>query len=258
MKKNYILKTIKSDMTSRGGFKWKKRGLVVCPDWDPNDECGNGLHGALNGEGDGLLFNWGPDAIWIVAEVDITKGIDLGGKWKFPEARVIYAGDRKSATNLIYEKCGMVACIGGTAKAGHYGAATAGDYGTATAGNDGTAKAGHWGTAKAGHYGAATAGNWGTAKADDYGTAKAGYWGTAKAGYWGTATAGHYGKATVGYEGIATVDNEGTATAGIYGIINIYYFDDRRRIKTGYIGEGGLKPNVAYKLDGNFNFVEAR
>ena len=218
MKKNYILKTIKSDMTSRGGFKWKKRGLVVCPDWDPNDECGNGLHGALNGEGDGLLFNWGPDAIWIVAEVDITKGIDLGGKWKFPEARVIYAGDRKSATNLIYEKCGMVACIGGTAKAGHYGAATAG--------------------------------NWGTAKADDYGTAKA--------GYWGTATAGHYGKATVGYEGIATVDNEGTATAGIYGIINIYYFDDRRRIKTGYIGEGGLKPNVAYKLDGNFNFVEAR
>lgn len=142
MKKNYILKTVGSDMTSHGGFKWKKRGLVVCPDWEPTDECGNGLHGALNGEGDGYLFNWGPDAVWIVAEVDIATGIDLNGKWKFPEATVIYAGDRKSATELIYEKCGMVSCIGGTATAGYLGTAMAGDWGTATAGYKGIAMAG--------------------------------------------------------------------------------------------------------------------
>ena len=265
MKKNYMLKTVKYDMTSHGGFRWKKRGLVVCPDWNPIDDCGNGLHGALNGEGDGSLFGWSDDSVWIVAEVDIDTGVDLDGKWKFPEANVIYAGNRKSATDLIYKLCGMVECIGGTATDGDYGTAKAGDYGTATAGNYGTATAGdggiatasYRGTATASYRGTATAGDYGTAKAGNYGTATAGNYGTATAGNFGTATAGDRGTATAGDYGTATAGNYGTATAGCSGIINIaYYSDNRRRIKTGYVGEDGLKPDVKYKLDVNHNFVE--
>ncbi|EPG5898781.1 hypothetical protein L4O12_003567 [Pseudomonas aeruginosa] len=164
----------------------------------------------------------------------------------------------------------------GTATAGYKGTATAGDWGTATAGNEGTATAGDEGTATAGNEGTATAGNEGTATAGDWGTATAGYkgtatagdWGTATAGYKGTATAGDEGTATAGYKGTATAGDwgtatagdEGTATAGKKGEIQIRYWDEkteRYRTVIGYIGEDGLEPGVAYKLDDNHRFVKA-
>jgi hypothetical protein len=106
----------------------------------------------------------------------------------------------------------------------------------------------------------ATAGYKGTATAGYKGTATAGYKGTATAGNYGTATAGNYGTATAGDEGTATAGDEGTATAGEGGCIVILYYDHR---KEGYrkvcaaVGEGGLKPNVRYKLDEEGRFVEA-
>ncbi|MBX6058600.1 hypothetical protein ISD66_28105 [Pseudomonas aeruginosa] len=156
----------------------------------------------------------------------------------------------------------------GTATAGYKGTATAGDWGTATAGNEGTATAGDWGTATAGNEGTATAGYKGTATAGYKGTATAGDWGTATAGYKGTATAGDWGTATAGYKGTATAGdwgtatagNEGTATAGKKGEIQIRYWDEkteRYRTVIGYIGEDGLEPGVAYKLDDNHRFVKA-
>ena len=61
-------------------------------------------------------------------------------------------------------------------------------------------------------------------------------------------TAGDYGTATAGYYG--------TATAGDYGIIQIKRWNvSRYRIVTGYIGEDGLLPNVAYRLDDAGRFV---
>ncbi|HEQ0041921.1 TPA: hypothetical protein VDW57_005941, partial [Pseudomonas aeruginosa] len=83
------------------------------------------------------------------------------------------------------------------------------------------------------------------------GTATAGYKGTATAGDWGTATAGDWGTATAG--------DWGTATAGEKGEVRIRYWDekaDRYRTVTGYIGEDGLEPGVAYKLDDNHRFVK--
>jgi hypothetical protein len=76
----------------------------------------------------------------------------------------------------------------------------------------------------------------------------------------GTATAGDRGTATAGALGTATAGDSGTATAGENGCISIQYWDakkDRYRLKTGYIGEDGLKPNTAYRLDDNHQFVEA-
>ena len=89
------------------------------------------------------------------------------------------------------------------------------------------------------------------------GGAIAGYRGTATAGYRGTATAGEGGTATAGNWGTATAGEGGTATAGEFGIIQIRYFSNGRwRIKTGYIGEDGLKPNTPYRLDENNEFAE--
>ena len=89
------------------------------------------------------------------------------------------------------------------------------------------------------------------------GGAIAGYRGTATAGEGGTATAGEGGTATAGNWGTATAGEGGTATAGEFGIIQIRYFSNGRwRIKTGYIGEDGLKPNTPYRLDENNEFAE--
>ena len=96
-----------------------------------------------------------------------------------------------------------------------------------------------------------------TMTAGDGDIAAAGYKGTATAGDGGTATAGYGGAATVGVRGTATAGYGGTATAGHWGIIQIYWLDDdRRRIVTGYVGEG-IEPNTRYRLDDNGNFERA-
>ena len=89
------------------------------------------------------------------------------------------------------------------------------------------------------------------------GTATAGYRGTATAGYRGTATAGAYGTATAGAYGTATAGEGGTATAGGYGRLTISWYDTRRRVSVAYVGEGGILPNVPYRLDVAGRFVRA-
>ena len=158
--KAYILRTCNADMSSRGGFVWPREGVVECPDWKPTEECGNGLHGALWGEGDGSLLDWSANAVWVVAGIE--EWINLGGKVKFPRADVVFAGPRDEAVAEIVRRGATGAVIGGTATAGDHGTATAGDEGTATAGYGGTATAGYGGTATAGYHGTATAGYGGT------------------------------------------------------------------------------------------------
>ena len=74
--------------------------------------------------------------------------------------------------------------------------------------------------------------------------------GTATAGYKGTATAGDHGTATAGDEGTAMAGYGGTATAGDKGVIIVSYYKDGEYLrKVGQIGEGGLKAEVAYRVD---------
>ncbi|HGJ9043921.1 TPA: hypothetical protein ACJYA3_006381 [Pseudomonas aeruginosa] len=278
-----ILRTCSADLTSHGGFQWPdKIGAVVeAPDWKKDNKCGHGLHGWLFGQGDHDCSSTvgDADAKWLVVEVGLSDLIALGGKVKFPRCTVRHIGDKASATQFLIAnepRAAGVAVIGATLQAGDkelcqvgaYGTATAGYKGTATAGNEGTATAGDWGTATAGnegtatagYKGTATAGDWGTATAGNEGTATAGDWGTATAGNEGTATAGYKGTATAGYKGTATAGYKGTATAGKKGEIQIRYWDEkteRYRTVIGYIGEDGLEPGVAYKLDDNHRFVKA-
>jgi hypothetical protein len=238
-----ILRTCAADMTSYNGFVWPESGPVEAPDWNDGAHCGNGLHGFLWGEGDAGLANWSDDAKWLVVEVEKSTTVDLDGKVKFPRGDVVYCGTRFDATAYLYDHGGRgYAIIGGTA--------TAGDRGTATAGDRGTATAGYAGTATAGDDGTATAGNRGTATAGDDGTATAGHAGTATAGDDGTATAGNRGTATAGHAGTATAGDEGT-------IIIKRWNGKRYKFSVGHIGEDGLLPNVAYKLDSDGNFIKA-
>ena len=93
-------------------------------------------------------------------------------------------------------------------------------------------------------------GYYGTSISGDYGTSTSGYSGTSTSGDYGTSTSGHYGTSTSGYSG--------TSTSGDCGTLVIKYCDNYRyKVAVAYIGENGIEPNVAYKLDKNHNFVKA-
>ncbi|MDA0697154.1 MAG: hypothetical protein O2793_12190, partial [Proteobacteria bacterium] len=182
-----VLRTCKSDLTSRGGFQWADvGGTTVAKDWIENKECGNGLHGWLFGSGDHSCSNYlDADSKWMVLEVDLKSIVMLGEKCKFPKAKTVFVGDKKSATDYLIAnepRAKNVSVIGASLEVGDNGSVLVGALGTATAGYKGTATAGNWGTATAGYKGTATAG----------------YKGTATAGNWGTATAGESGTATAG------------------------------------------------------------
>ena len=148
-----VLRCCRADLTSHGGFQWKKSGIVSAPDFRNNKVCGNGIHGWRRGEGDFGAWEARDDDLWLVLAAKTKDIVDLDGKVKFPRCRVLYAGNKEIATALISENCPGAAVIHGTATAGYKGTATAGNYGTATAGYGGTATAGDGGTATSGYGG---------------------------------------------------------------------------------------------------------
>ena len=247
-----VLRVCRPDLTSHSGFSWPADvgAEVSAPDWKKNKECGNGLHGWLYGQGDHSCVSYweNADAKWMVLEVPSTEIVMLGGKCKFPNARVRFIGTKSEAADFIIAnepKSLNVAVIGACMKVGDGEVIQVGALGTATAGESGTATAGYRGTATAGYRGTATAG----------------YRGTATAGNYGTATAGNYGTATAGYRGTATAGYRGTATAGESGEIRIQWWDSkarRYRTKIGYVGEDGIKPDTAYRLNDNHEFEEVQ
>ena len=140
-----IIRTCNAEMKSHGHFQWPVSGHVSAPDWKPTEECGNGLHGLLWGEGDGGLLDWSEDAKWLACSVDMATIIHLGSKVKFPECEVVFVGDCKTVPEYVRVHGGEGKCIvSGTATAGDRGTATAGDRGTATAGYSGTIAIQYW------------------------------------------------------------------------------------------------------------------
>jgi len=158
-----VLRTCKSDLTSRNGFQWADvGGITTAPDWVNNKDCGNGLHGWLFGAGDHSCSNYlDAESKWMVLEVELKSIVMLGEKCKFPTAKTVFVGDKKSATDYLIAnepRAKNVAVIGASLEVGDNEAVLVGNLGTATAGNWGTATAGNWGTATAGYKGTATAG----------------------------------------------------------------------------------------------------
>lgn len=139
-----VLRVCKSDMTSHGGFVWPSEvgAEVVAPDWIANDECGNGLHGWLYGQGKhDCVDHWrDAEAKWLVLEAVLADVVMLGGKCKFPRAVVRFVGGKSDAAAHIIAnepRSAGVVVIGETKVVGDKQAATVGALGTATAGYSG-------------------------------------------------------------------------------------------------------------------------
>ena len=130
MGKKLFLRTCNADGSSHNGFVWPTTvgAEVICPDWDPKPECGNGLHGLLDGGQDSGLLDWNSDALWMAVEAEDSDCVDLGGKWKFSRCVVMAVGTRKVATDYLVSR----GCMGvhGSTLTGGDGSTLTGGYGS--------------------------------------------------------------------------------------------------------------------------------
>ena len=229
-----VLRTCNSDMTSSNNFKWPNEGDVEAPDWDPTPKCGHGLHGLLHGCGDDGLLSKNPNAKWFVVKVLKGTCIDLIGKVKFPKGTVVYAGTREEAVKIIAEAYPGEPVVfanrhsedDGVSISGVHGFSTSGDYGNSASGDYGNSASGDCGISTSGDYGKSTSGDGGKSASGDF----------------GTSTSGDYG----------------TSTSGVGGTLIIKWYDGSRyRTAVAYVGENGIEPNVAFKLDDKGKFIKA-
>ena len=115
---------------------------------------------------------------------------------------------------------------------------------------------GYHGTSTSGYHGTSTSGREGKSTSGDYGTSTSGYHGTSTSGREGKSTSGDYGTSISGYGGTSTSGYGGQCASGDNGILVIEFMGGSRcRIKTAYVGENGILPNVFYKLDDDGDFV---
>ena len=242
MKYVYALKTVKSDMTSHNGFTWKRRGTVVAPDWNPEPECGGGLHAFLRGEGDGSLADWSPDALWLVLKIPEGTYVDLGGKIKFPRCTVVFCGDRKSATDKL-QALGCNGPIIGAYKVG-------GDESTVSGGHGSTVSGGHGSTVSGGDESTVSGGH-GSTVSGGYGSTVSGGHRSRVSGGYRSQVSGGFGSQVSGGNWSRVSGGDGSTVSGGYrSVLTLSYYDGlRRRLVTRYVGEDGIIANTAYRLN---------
>jgi len=144
-----VLRDVKPDMSSHGGFVWPESGIVEAPDWEPTDRCGHGLHGLPWGEG-GDYHIGGANGKWLAVRVSTAPANyrsgagELFDKCKFRAGEVVYCGNREGAAALIqrYAPAGT-RCNWSTQTAGYRSTQTAGNWSHMRAGL-GTAQVGRW------------------------------------------------------------------------------------------------------------------
>ena len=286
-----VLRTCNADSTSTNGFVWPAVGeKAICPDWKANNECGNGLHGWLFGQGDhGTAPNTGADALWLVVEVVSDSIIMLGGKCKFPEALVRFKGDRKRATDFLRAnepRSLTCAVIGASIEVGDHaagevgalGTLTGGNGSTLTGGNGSTLTGGNGSTLTGGNGSTLTGGNGSTLTGGNDSTLTGGNGSTLTGGYdstltggndstltggngstltggnGSTLTGGNDSTLTGGNDSTLTGGNDSTLTGGNGSTLVFAWWDSanrRRRIVVAEVGIDGIEANVAYKLDAN-------
>jgi hypothetical protein len=257
--KTLVLRTCAADMTShKGTFTWPRQGPVECTDWDPNPECGNGLHGLPWGNGDWTLLSSADDAVWQVVEVETSALVSIdNNKAKFQRGTVLFSGSRVDA--VIRVLCGseamsntMLAAQAWDEKAGNSSTAASSGY-SSTAASSGDSS-----TAASSGYSSTAASSGDSSKAassGDYSTA-------ASSG--NSSTAASSGDSSTadcdGASGIAaSIGLAGQAKAGANGLLILTHWvesEKRYRACVGNVGEDGIKADTWYRVDGG-KLVEA-
>ena len=169
MKYEYIIRTVRKDYTSYNNFQWPKSGQVKANDFKPTSECGNGLHGLRIGQQ--KPGKWYGDGIVLLLQVPVSTIIDLNGKCKFPECKIVMSGNMNEITNYLYKKNINIEGLYRRTQISNKSEKWIGGYGsTLTAGNDSILTAGDGSKLTAGIFSTLTAGNYSTLTAGNYST----------------------------------------------------------------------------------------
>ena len=223
----YLLRTVRPDGISAYGFVWplEEGAIAVAPDWDPAPECGGGLHGLPGGRGDAWLLDWSSNAVWLVVEA-LGAVVDLDGKAKTERARVVHVGDQHTATRWLQDHGAVGPIVGATVTGGDWATVTGGDRATVTGGDRATVTGG------------------------DRATVIGGY---------GATVIGGYGATVIGGYGATVIGGVGATVTGGKGAVLICRWNDHGRntfdVAVACVGEGGILPGVAYRVDGQGQFV---
>ena len=268
MKTTYVLRVNDAQNQSNGGFQYPRKGKVSAPDWTPTAECGGGLHGWENGEGNSSMANIAPDGVWcLIKVVDSPDNlVRLDGKVKFREGTVILSGSRATVTQRLYSLTKPNRMIGLSMECGDNQTLTGGDnstltggYGsTLTGGNRSTLTGGDDSTLTGGDDSTLTGGGDSTLTGGNYSTLTGGYCSTLTGGYGSTLTGGYGSTLTGGDDSTLTGGDRSTLTGGDDSTLIWKIWDGSRyRITAAYVGEDGIKPNVPYTIK-NGKVVEVK
>ena len=201
-KYDYMIKTVKEiddKLLAYGDFEYpKKKGALILPkEWNPEPECGNGIHGMVWWTYKHSIKN---NNIWMILKYISVEAIVIGNnKIKVPQAWVVAWGTAEE----IQKKWGELTC-----HTYQY------DYATQTAGNYSVQKAGYHSTQIAEEHSTQTAGYHSTQTAGEHSVQKSGAASIQIAGNASTQTAGGRSTQTAGYHSTQTARDASTQTAG--------------------------------------------
>ena len=83
--------------SSRNFYYGNAGDIATCPDWNPKPECGNGLHGLKEGNGNWNLLS-GDD--WLVIETNDEDVVNIDkDKCKFRTGKILFRGSDTELAN---------------------------------------------------------------------------------------------------------------------------------------------------------------
>ena len=293
MQKQYILKVLPANLISYNNFQWPSEigAVVTAPDWKRTKECGNGLHGWLNGQGDYNVCNYFESTTkWLVLSTT-TKIINLDGKVKFKTCVIEFIGDQKGASDFLaanstefsgpvigkfITSTSKLEAIGGyrsilsggdysTLTGGHSSKLTGGDFSKLTGDSYSTLIGGVRSTLTGGDYSKLTGGNQSTLNGGNHSKLTGGHYSKLTGGVGATLTCGDCSKLTGDDGSTLNGGNHSKLTGGHYSKLTggdgsefrcEYYDGSRYRTAVCVVGEKGIEPNVAYKVNNNGEFIK--
>jgi hypothetical protein len=240
------------------GFIWPELGVVKCKDWDPKPECGNGLHGLKVGQQNPGIWYSEKDAVWKVVEVKECDIIDLGGKSKFKQGKVVFSGTPAEVSAYL-ARVSPGNWYGVLNVGGNWSTNTGGNWSINTGGNDSTNTGGERSTNTGGNNSKNTGGNYSKNTGGERSKNTGGYmskntggnYSTNTGGNYSTNTGGNYSTNTGGYMSTNT-GGDGSTNTGGNGSTNtggcgaLLRWDLGRSMVVAVVGENGIKPNIPY------------
>ena len=231
--KKYLVKSVKSDLTSYVDFDFKYpwKGPIEASDWKPTEGCGGGIHGI---DENNFSYDINGEVYLIISYRPEDGVLELGDKIKIKKGEVVFLSKKIEKIQSWLNKKGIPYRGYGSVQKG-------GDYSTLTGGYRSTLLGGHGSTLTGGGGCTLTGGNNSTLIGENWCTLIGGRGSTLTGEYRSTLTGGDYCTLTGG--------NNSTLTGGLNSVFIWKYLDNpgRFRVHTEYVGEHGIKLNTPYK-----------